>query len=76
MNDIQKNAFQAGAGVDAAAMLLAIKSSLIVLILIWTTWIAVGAYRAWRLGDLEIYDFLWQVMRASIILLVIGFYIQ
>ena len=76
MNDVQKNAFLAGAGVEAAAMLIAIKSSLIVLILIWTTWIAIGAFRAWRCGDLEIYDFLWQVMRASIILLVVGFYIQ
>lgn len=76
MNGIQKQAFLAGSGVDSAAMLLAIKSSLIVLILIWTTWVAVGAFRAWRFGDMEIYDMLWQVMRASIILLVIGFYIQ
>lgn len=76
MNGIQKQAFLAGSGVDSAAMLLAIKSSLIVLILIWTTWVAVGAFRAWRFGDMEIYDLLWQVMRASIILLVIGFYIQ
>ncbi len=76
MNSTQQSAFLAGAGVESSAMLLAIKSSLIVLILIWTTWVAVGAFRAWRLGDLEIYDFLWQVMRASIILLVIGFYIQ
>lgn len=76
MNTVQKQAFLAGSGVESSAMLLAIKSSLIVLILIWTTWVAVGAFRAWRFGDLEIYDFLWQVMRASIILLVIGFYIQ
>ena len=76
MNAVQKQAFLAGSGVDSSAMLLAIKSSLIVLILIWTTWVAVGAFRAWRFGDLEIYDLLWQVMRASIILLVIGFYIQ
>lgn len=76
MSNLQQQAFLAGSGVDSAAMLLAIKSSLIVLILIWTTWVAVGAFRAWRVGDLEIYDFLWQVMRASIILLVIGFYIQ
>lgn len=76
MNVVQKQAFLAGSGVDPSAMLLAIKSSLIVLILIWTTWVAVGAFRAWRFGDLEIYDLLWQVMRASIILLVIGFYIQ
>ena len=76
MNGIQKQAFLAGSGVDSAAMLLAIKSSLIVLILIWTTWVAVGAFRAWRFGDMEIYDLLWQVMRASIILLLIGFYIQ
>ena len=76
MNNVQKTAFLAGAGVESSAMLLAIKSSLIVLVLIWTTWVTVGAFRAWRLGDLEIYDFLWQAMRASIILLVIGFYIQ
>lgn len=76
MNTVQKQAFLAGSGVESSAMLLAIKSALIVLILIWTTWVAVGAFRAWRFGDLEIYDLLWQVMRASIILLVIGFYIQ
>lgn len=76
MNHVQKSAFLAGAGVESSAMLIAIKSSLIVLILIWTTWVAVGAFRAWRFGDLEIYDFLWQVMRASIILLIVGFYIQ
>ncbi|MXW06534.1 MAG: TIGR03758 family integrating conjugative element protein [Gammaproteobacteria bacterium] len=76
MNDVQRQAFMAGSGVESAAMQLAIKSSLIVLICIWTTWVAIGAFRAWRFGDLEIYDLLWQVMRASIILLVVGFYIQ
>ncbi len=76
MSSIQESAFLAGSGVQASAMLFAIKGTLIVVAFLWAVWIAMGSYRAWHRGDLEIYDLLWQVMRSSIVILIIGFYIQ
>lgn len=76
MNSLQQSAFFAASGIQSDAMLLAIKSSLIVVLLLWSCWITLGTFRSWRLGDVELYDALWQVMRACIALLIVGFYIQ
>ena len=76
MNSTQEAAFRAGAGVDASTLELTLASFLIVGIMIWVSWVALGALKAWRLGDLEIYDFLWQIMRCCIVLAVVGYYVQ
>jgi len=76
MNNIQKNAFKAAAGLGPDVLMLAIKSSLMVLLMIWATWVVMGTFKAWRIGEIELYDALWQVLRACISLLIVGFYIQ
>ncbi len=76
MNSIQEAAFRAGSGIAANELLFAIAGATAVLALLWVTWVAIGAFRAWRLGQIEIYDFLWQVVRAAIVLLILGFYVR
>ena len=76
MNSVQKAAFEAASGLGSDVLLLAIKSSLIVLLMVWATWVLMGSFKAWRQGEIELYDALWQVLRACISLLIVGFYIQ
>lgn len=76
MNTQQEQAFAAGAGISHDAMLLVIASSVILLAVIWVVWLTFGSFQAWREGYIDWFDFLWTVMRASIVLLVLGFYLR
>lgn len=76
MTSLQEAAFQAGSGISADALLFAIAGSVAVLATLWVAWVALGSFRAWRTGDIEIYDLLWQVVRAAIVLMILGYYIS
>lgn len=76
MTSLQEAAFGAGSGLSADALLFAIAGSVAVLATLWVTWVALGSFRAWRAGDIEIYDLLWQVVRAAIVLMILGYYIR
>lgn len=76
MNSSQEAAFRAGSGVSADLLLFSIAGSIAVLATIWVAWVALGAYRAWRVGHIEIYDLMWQVVRAAIVLLILGYYVR
>ena len=70
-------AFQAGTGsVAADELLLAIASSLSVLLLTWTAWVAYAQLRAWRSGRADLFMLLWTVLRSIIVLLVMGFIVH
>lgn len=76
MTSLQEAAFRAGSGLSADALLFAIAGSVAVLATLWVSWVALGSFRAWRAGDIEIYDLLWQVVRAAIVLMILGYYIR
>lgn len=76
MTAAQEAAFQAGSGVTAAALLTAIASIVLVLAFVWVIWIAVGSFRAWQDGQISLLDLTWAALRASIVLLVLGFYLR
>ena len=76
MSDAQRLAFQLGSGADAATVLLGIASLVVVLALIWAMWITFGAFRSWQDGSVSLFDVAWSVLRVSILLMVLGYYIR
>lgn len=76
MSPAQNAAFQAGSGVAPGTLLTAIASVVVVLALVWAIWVTVGTFRAWQDGQVALLDLLWAALRASIVLLVLGFYLR
>ncbi|MCY4129546.1 MAG: TIGR03758 family integrating conjugative element protein [Gammaproteobacteria bacterium] len=72
----QRLAFEAGSGVTPEALLLAIAGITLSLAFLWVTWIAFGTFKAWQDGNASFFDLVWNVLRASIVLLVLGFYVR
>lgn len=76
MNSAQHTAFQAGSGVTADTLLLAIASISAVLYLTWLAWIALTQYRAWNAERTTAFDMTWTIIRASILVLLLGYFLR
>ena len=76
MNTQQRLAFEAGSGVTPDALLLAIASITLSLAFLWVSWNTFGTFKDWQDGHASFFDLVWNVLRASIVLLVLGFYIR
>ena len=76
MTAAQNNAFQAGSGFTPATLLTGIASVVLVLAFIWVIWVSLGTFRAWQNGQAVLFDVVWSALRASIVLLVLGFYLR
>ncbi len=76
MTGAQNAAFQAGSGVTPAVLLTGIASVVLVLAFVWVIWVSLGTFRAWQNGQLALFDVAWSALRASIILMVLGFYLR
>lgn len=76
MTAAQQTAFQAGSGITSGTMLTAIASMILVLVVVWVIWVALGAFRAWQDGQATVFDLTWSTLRASIVLMVLGFYLR
>lgn len=76
MTAAQGAAFQAGSGIDPTVMLMAIASMVLVLALVWVIWVALGTFRAWQEGQVTVFDLAWGLVRASVVLMVLGFYVR
>lgn len=76
MTAAQAAAFQAGSGVTAGALLAAIAGVILTLAFVWVAWVTLGSFRAWQDGRVGLADLVWTVVRASIVLLVLGFYVR
>ena len=57
-------------------LLNGIAAVVLVLAFVWVIWVSVGTLRAWQDGQVGIFDLAWGVLRASIVLLVLGFYLR
>ena len=75
MNAAQGAAFQAGAGIPPATLLNGIAAMVLVLVF-WVIWVTLGTLRAWQDGQVDLFDLVWGALRASIVLLVLGFYLR
>lgn len=76
MSDAQRLAFQMGSGAEAANVLLGIASLVVLLALIWAMWISFGGFRSWQDGGASLFDVAWSVLRVSILLMVLGYYVR
>jgi len=76
MTPAQSAAFQAGSGVTPGTLLTTIASVVVLLTFVWVMWVAVGSFRAWQDGQVALFDLVWAALRASIVLLVLGFYLR
>jgi len=76
MTGAQSTAFQAGSGVSAGTLLGAIAGVVLVLAFVWVIWVTLGTFRAWQGGQIGLFDLMWSALRASIVLLVLGFYLR
>jgi integrating conjugative element protein (TIGR03758 family) len=48
----------------------------LLLAFIWVVWVTLGTFRAWQDGNASLFDLAWSAIRASIILMVLGFYLR
>jgi len=76
MTPAQNTAFQAGSGVTPSTLLIGIASVVLVLAFIWVIWVTFGTFRAWQNGQVVLFDVIWNALRASIVLMVLGFYLR
>ncbi len=76
MNSAQQAAFQAGSGVAPSTLATAIASITVLLAFIWVVWVVLGSFRAWQTGQCALFDVMWAALRASIVLMVLGFYLR
>ena len=76
MTAAQNTAFQAGSGFTPATLLTGIASVVLVLAFVWVMWVSVGTFRAWQNGQVVLFDVIWSALRASIVLMVLGFYLR
>ncbi len=76
MTAAQDAAFQAGSGVTPATLLTGIASIILLLTFIWVIWVSLGTFRAWQNGQIALFDVVWSTLRASIVLMVLGFYLR
>ena len=72
----QRLAFEAGSGVTPDTLLLSIAGITLSLAFLWVTWVTFGTFKAWQDGNVSFFDLVWNVIRASIVLLALGFYIR
>ncbi len=76
MTAAHSTAFQAGSGVTPGTLLTGIAGVVLVLAFVWVIWVTLGTFRAWHDGQVGVFDLTWGVLRASIVLLVLGFYLN
>lgn len=76
MTPAQNTAFQAGSGVIPSTLLIGIASVVLVLAFVWVIWVTLGTFRAWQNGQVVLFDVIWSALRASIVLMVLGFYLR
>lgn len=76
MSPTQEAVFQSGSGVAPDTLLTAIAASVLVLAFVWVIWITLGTFRAWQDGQATLLEVSWSAIRASIVLMVLGFYLR
>ena len=48
----------------------------LILVFVWVIWVSLGTFRAWQHGQVALFDVIWSALRASIVLMVLGFYLR
>ena len=76
MTAAQSAAVPAGSGITPAPLLTGVAGVVLTLAFVWVIWVSLGTLRAWHDGQVGVFDLVWSALRASIVLLVLGFYLR
>ena len=76
MSPAQDAVFHSGSGVPPGTLLTAIAACVLVLAFVWVIWITLSTFRAWQDGQVTLLEVSWSAIRASIVLMVLGFYLR
>ena len=77
MTPEQLAGFEAAArGISAGELALAIALIVMTFYTLWTVWLALALARDWWTEQVEFYDFMWSVLRATIVLLLVGYFVR
>ena len=76
MGAAQSTAFAAGAGVTPGRLTFVIAAAVAAMMLIWTAWVCFGQYRAWCERRIDFHDLSWSVVRASVWLMLVTYFIR
>lgn len=76
MTAAQNAAFLVGAGITPNTPLVTIAGITLTLGLVWALWLTFGVFSAWQSGQARLFELIWSVLRACIVLLVLGFYLR
>jgi integrating conjugative element protein (TIGR03758 family) len=63
-------------GITTETLQTGIAGEVLVLAFVWVIWVTLGTFRAWQEGQVGVFDLTWGALRASIVLLVLGFYLN
>lgn len=72
----QDAAFTAGSGQLAGNVLLVVASIVIVAVVLWLAWFVLQVFDRWRSGALEYGEFAWYIVRGTMILMVMGYFVH
>jgi integrating conjugative element protein (TIGR03758 family) len=72
----QDAAFTAGSNQIASNVSLVIASITITFVVLWVTWVGFAVFDRWRSGAIEYGEFAWYIVRAAMVLMVLGYFIR
>lgn len=76
MNERQLTAFQVASGVSAEQLTLAITGVTLMIALLWASWLAISSLIAWQSGQQSLLELITSILRACVLLLILGYYIR
>lgn len=77
MTSAQEAAFSAAAGgPSSSALLLVIASIVMVFALIWAAWLALRLFDHWTRRGEDTADLLWHLVRAVVVISVLGWFVR
>jgi len=74
----QQNAFTSGAGGVVTMNDFSLTFALIAssLILVFAGWVVVSSFKAWNRKKIDLYDFMWVVVRVLMVVIMFAYYVR
>ena len=76
MDSVATARFAAGAGVDPATLKLFAQALAAVAALLWSAWVITGLFSQWRVGNVDFFGLVAGSVRATILTLLVIYFIQ
>jgi len=72
----QSTSFQNASGVTPNELLTTTSLIIGMLIILWLAWLAWGLFRLWVKGDIELADLTWGILRGTVVVLMVTYFIR